>query len=114
MPALFRQDCTDGRQGGRVQLELLDGRAECKGFERGRCDSTAVSDASYIDVRSFVNIVCSVNYLIIRFAIVRPSNVAMELLVSLGVWHFCEHAGNRIRHRPIAARDSTSSDFENS
>jgi hypothetical protein len=59
MSALFRQDCTDGRQGGGVQLELFDGRAKCKGVERGRCDSAAVGDASYVDVRLVVDIVYS-------------------------------------------------------
>jgi hypothetical protein len=85
LSALFRQDRTDGRQRGRVQLELFDGRAECKGFERGRCDSAAVGDASYIDVTLIVNIVCFVKHLLLLFPIVSPHFGGLGLSPSLSV-----------------------------
>lgn len=53
MPPVFRQDRTNRRQRGRVQLELFDGRAKREGVEGGWSDAAAAGDASYIHVRLY-------------------------------------------------------------
>lgn len=50
LPPVLRQDRSNGRQRGRVQLELLDGCAECAGVEGGWGNVEAVGDAAYVDV----------------------------------------------------------------